>query len=209
MRVASTKRNTFRCFRAKVKSISRITSSAIITILVRFWPSLVRHRDSIEIRSQMMNRICTTIICIHIICPWQCCLSSPGINSVVRMSCWPICERITKVCDRRTTFIHSSMFHCPNSLATNFLSFVGAVVTERHLMPVGGYFDVVSAPHMLFEVLMYVFLTVILAGNTSWLWVLIWVVVNQIENAWLSHKWYLETFKDYPKDRRAIIPGLV
>lgn len=86
---------------------------------------------------------------------------------------------------------------------------LGTVVTERHLMPVGGYFDIVSAPHMLFEVLMYTFLTIILVGNTSWPWVFIWVIVNQIENAWLSHKWYLETFEDYPKDRRAIIPGLL
>lgn len=82
-------------------------------------------------------------------------------------------------------------------------------MTEKHLMPVGGYFDVVSAPHMLFEVLMYTFLTVILIGNTSWPWVFIWVVANQIENAWLSHKWYLETFKDYPKERRAIFPGFL
>lgn len=76
-------------------------------------------------------------------------------------------------------------------------------------MPEGGYFDAVSAPHMFFEVLMYTTLTIILAGNTSWLFVFFWVVANQVENAWLSHKWYLETFDDYPKDRRAIIPGLL
>lgn len=76
-------------------------------------------------------------------------------------------------------------------------------------MPMGGYFDFVSAPHMLFEILMYTCLTVALLGNTSWLFVFVWVVTNQIENAWLSHKWYLEAFKNYPKERRAIFPGIL
>lgn len=76
-------------------------------------------------------------------------------------------------------------------------------------MPEGGFFDFVSAPHMFFEILMYTCLTVILASNTSWLWVYIWVVSNQIENGWLTHKWYLETFPNYPKERRAILPGFL
>lgn len=76
-------------------------------------------------------------------------------------------------------------------------------------MPTGGFFDFVSAPHMLFEVVMYFALTVMLFGNISWLFVFFWVLCNQIENAWLSHKWYLENFEDYPKDRRAIIPGFL
>lgn len=85
----------------------------------------------------------------------------------------------------------------------------GAVVTEKHLMPGGGFFDFVSSPHMFWEIVMYTALTVILLPNISWIWVYLWVVSNQIENAWLTHKWYLETFKNYPKDRRAIIPGIL
>lgn len=65
----------------------------------------------------------------------------------------------------------------------------GKVVTEKHLMPQGGFFDFVSAPHMLFEVLMYFALTIILAGHTSFIWVFLWVICNQMENAWLTHKW--------------------
>ncbi|XP_031634805.1 polyprenol reductase-like [Contarinia nasturtii] len=85
----------------------------------------------------------------------------------------------------------------------------GDVITEKHLMPQGGFFDFVSSPHMFFEVLMYTALTVILIGNTSWIWVFLWVIGNQIETAWLTHKWYLETFKNYPKNRRAIIPQIL
>lgn len=95
------------------------------------------------------------------------------------------------------------------SKLTIFNLFAGTIVTEKHLLPEGGYFDLVSSPHMFWEIIMYTSLTVILIGNASWLWVFLWVVSNQIENAWLTHKWYLETFKDYPKDRRAIIPGIL
>lgn len=76
-------------------------------------------------------------------------------------------------------------------------------------MPTGEFFDFVSAPHMLFEVVMYFALTVMLISHTSWPFVFFWVLCNQLENAWLSHKWYLETFKDYPQERRAIIPFLL
>uniref|UniRef100_A0A1B0CBU5 Polyprenal reductase n=1 Tax=Lutzomyia longipalpis TaxID=7200 RepID=A0A1B0CBU5_LUTLO len=57
----------------------------------------------------------------------------------------------------------------------------GQVVTEKHLMPKGGFFDVVSSPHMLFECLMYVSLVPVLSGNTDWLLVTAWVVTNQAQ----------------------------
>lgn len=82
----------------------------------------------------------------------------------------------------------------------------GTIVTQKHLLPVGGYFDKVSSPHMFFEVMIYVALYLIVHNNSSWLFVLCWVLTNQIENAWLTHKWYLATFPDYPVERRAIFP---
>lgn len=84
----------------------------------------------------------------------------------------------------------------------------GAVVTEKHLMPIGGFFDFVSSPHMFFEILIYIALAIILVGNTSFIWVTLWVFLNQIENAILTHRWYLQTFPDYPKERRVIFPGI-
>lgn len=85
----------------------------------------------------------------------------------------------------------------------------GAVVTHRHRLPSGGYFELVSSPHMLFEVVLYVALFVLLHNNSSWLFVLCWVLTNQIENAWLTHKWYRHTFADYPAQRRAIFPAIL
>lgn len=85
----------------------------------------------------------------------------------------------------------------------------GTIVTQKHLMPTGGYFDKVSSPHMFFEIVIYVALYVLIHNNSSWLFVLCWVLTNQIENAWLTHKWYVATFPDYPVERRAIFPMLL
>ncbi|XP_059622582.1 polyprenol reductase [Phlebotomus argentipes] len=84
----------------------------------------------------------------------------------------------------------------------------GNVVTEKHLMPSGGFFDIVSSPHMMFECLMYASLAPLMLGNTAWLLVCIWVIANQAQVAHLTHIWYRETFPDYPRQRRALFPGI-
>lgn len=85
----------------------------------------------------------------------------------------------------------------------------GKIITESHALPKGGLFKYVSSPHMLTEVGMYIILYVLLYKNSTYIYCLFWVVSNQICNAILTHKWYVETFKDYPKDRKAIIPFLL
>ncbi|KAK8401089.1 hypothetical protein O3P69_002690 [Scylla paramamosain] len=82
----------------------------------------------------------------------------------------------------------------------------GTNMQEKYLMPEGGLFEVVSCPHMLAEVLLYVGLLIILGPGSDWLWVTLWVLCNQVQVAVMNHKWYQGTFKDYPKHRRAIIP---
>lgn len=85
----------------------------------------------------------------------------------------------------------------------------GAVTTQKHSIPRGGYFELVSSPHMFFEVVMYVALYGLTWRNTSSLYVLGWVISNQMMNAWLTHQWYRENFKEYPSTRRALIPYLL
>lgn len=85
----------------------------------------------------------------------------------------------------------------------------GAVVTETHLMPKGGLFTYLSSPHMTCEVAMYTALYILLHQNTSYIYCLAWVVTNQLSNALLTHRWYKETFSDYPKERKAFIPFLI
>ncbi|XP_045123624.1 polyprenol reductase-like isoform X2 [Portunus trituberculatus] len=82
----------------------------------------------------------------------------------------------------------------------------GKNLQEKYLMPEGGLFEVVSCPHMLAEVLLYIGLLVILGLGNDWLWVTLWVLSNQVQVALMNHKWYQDTFKNYPKHRHAIFP---
>jgi len=81
--------------------------------------------------------------------------------------------------------------------------------TEVHLVPRGGLFQFVSSPHMTCEVAMYAVLYCLLYQNTSCIYCFAWVLTNQLSNALLTHKWYKETFSDYPKERKALIPFLI
>lgn len=36
-----------------------------------------------------------------------------------------------------------------------------------------------------------------------------WVVANLTPRALSHHKWYLDRFPDYPKDRRALVPFII
>lgn len=58
----------------------------------------------------------------------------------------------------------------------------GKQMQEKYLMPEGGLFEVVSCPHMLAEVVIYVGVLVILGPLTDWLWVTLWVLSNQVSH---------------------------
>ncbi|KAH8333512.1 polyprenal reductase [Drosophila kikkawai] len=85
----------------------------------------------------------------------------------------------------------------------------GSVKTEKHLLPKGGLFQLLSSPHMFLEVVMYFCIADLYMPVRIWRLIFLWVASNQTINALLTHKWYRETFRDYPKNRRAIIPFLL
>lgn len=88
--------------------------------------------------------------------------------------------------------------------------FAGRVVTQKHLIPRGGLFDLVSCPHYFAEILIYISINLIFHGrSTTWWMICCFVAINQIIAGLFSHHWYLQTFKDYPKQRRAVIPFLL
>lgn len=82
----------------------------------------------------------------------------------------------------------------------------GVVEHYKHTIPKGDLFEYVSSPHMLCEVILYLSLAIILWGHTTWPFIFVWVLSNQMEIALLVHWWYIAEFKDYPKNRRALIP---
>ena len=49
----------------------------------------------------------------------------------------------------------------------------------------------------------------ILTSSISGVVFLIWVIANLFPRAISHHKWYQDKFKDYPKNRKAIIPGII
>ncbi len=72
-------------------------------------------------------------------------------------------------------------------------------------IPYGAGFKYVSAPHYLGELMTWTGFAL-----ASWSWAgLLFVVMtaaNLIPRALSTHKWYHETFDDYPKERKAVIP---
>jgi len=74
-------------------------------------------------------------------------------------------------------------------------------------IPVGGAFGLVSCPNYfgeLVEWLGWAMLTWSPAGLVFFLW----TAANLVPRARSHHRWYLERFPDYPRDRRAVIPWL-
>ena len=86
----------------------------------------------------------------------------------------------------------------------------GRVVTYRHSIPRGFCFELVSCPHYFAEIMIYLSLNLVFAGqSTTWWMVCSFVVVNQVFVGLFNHNWYLSKFADYPTRRKAVIPLLL
>jgi 3-oxo-5-alpha-steroid 4-dehydrogenase 3 len=86
----------------------------------------------------------------------------------------------------------------------------GHVVTTGYKVPKGGWFDLVSHPHYLGEMLVYTSLLLASGNYTSTLtWLTASVIVSQVARAKASQRWYVNNVKDYPADRSAIIPHVL
>lgn len=75
-------------------------------------------------------------------------------------------------------------------------------------IPHGGLFKYVSCPNHLGEMVEWIgfaLMTYSIAGLSF----AIWTAANLIPRALAHHKWYNQNFSDYPKDRKAVIPGVL
>lgn len=83
----------------------------------------------------------------------------------------------------------------------------GRVHNTKHHIPYGGLFEYVSCPHYFTEILIYLSMNIIFSfRNTMMISLFIFVLANQVISGYFSHKWYKETFKAYPKNRKSTIP---
>ncbi|XP_032811030.1 polyprenal reductase [Petromyzon marinus] len=86
----------------------------------------------------------------------------------------------------------------------------GRVVHTRYVVPHGDWFELVSCPHYLAEILVYVAIAVVLGGvHRTWWVVLFYLIVIQSLEGRLMHESYRSRFPDYPQHRRAILPYLL
>ncbi|XP_016311652.1 polyprenol reductase-like isoform X2 [Sinocyclocheilus anshuiensis] len=83
----------------------------------------------------------------------------------------------------------------------------GKVETLAHKMPCGGWFELVSCPHYLAELLIYVAMSVCCGcSSLTWWLVVLYVLCNQALAAQLCHDYYRSKFEMYPRQRKAFIP---
>lgn len=74
-------------------------------------------------------------------------------------------------------------------------------------IPYGGLYRYISCPNYLGEVLEW-------AGWAIATWSLpglafaVWTAANLLPRAYAHHRWYRQTFPDYPPERKAVLPGL-
>ncbi|MFQ6662333.1 hypothetical protein Gotur_030198 [Gossypium turneri] len=79
--------------------------------------------------------------------------------------------------------------------------------TADYVIPHGDWFEIVSSPHYLAEMIIYAGLLVASGGTDFTIWLLLgFVVANLAFAAAETHQWYLRKFEDYPHNRWAILP---
>ncbi|XP_022971054.1 polyprenol reductase 2-like [Cucurbita maxima] len=78
---------------------------------------------------------------------------------------------------------------------------------EEYKIPHGDWFEIVSSPHYLAEIVIYGGLVVASGGEDLTIWLIFgFVVVNLALAAAETHRWYVRKFDNYPRNRFAIIP---
>lgn len=84
----------------------------------------------------------------------------------------------------------------------------GAKVDE-YVIPRGDWFEIVSSPHYLAEIVIYAGMVFASGGADLTIWLVFgFVVSNLVFAAAETHRWYLQKFDNYPSNRVAIIPFL-
>jgi len=79
---------------------------------------------------------------------------------------------------------------------------------EGYTIPYGGFFELVSCPNYLGEIVEWIGWT-LLSWNLAGLSFALWTIANLVPRAISHHRWYLNAFPDYPRKRKALIPFLI
>lgn len=75
-------------------------------------------------------------------------------------------------------------------------------------IPVGGMYRFISCPNYFGEILEWTGFALAAGSLAGWTFAA-WTAANLAPRAFAHHRWYLKTFPEYPKERRALIPFLL
>ena len=95
-----------------------------------------------------------------------------------------------------------------NIWADNKLIALRADGSTGYAIPRGGLFNIVSCPNHMGEIVQWSGFA-LMVWNLPALSFAVWTAANLIPRAISHHKWYRNTFPDYPQERRAVIPALL
>jgi protein-S-isoprenylcysteine O-methyltransferase Ste14 len=79
---------------------------------------------------------------------------------------------------------------------------------DGYQVPHGLAYRWVSCPNYLGEIIQWVGWAIAVWSLAGWVFA-IWTMANLVPRALAHHRWYRETFEDYPADRRALIPYIL
>lgn len=80
---------------------------------------------------------------------------------------------------------------------------------KGYVIPRGDWFEYFTCPLYTTEVLIYIALWAISAfQNTNVGFIVVWVVSNQAVSAYVTRRWYLGKFPDFPRERWVLLPFL-
>ncbi|XP_066591317.1 polyprenol reductase [Prorops nasuta] len=82
----------------------------------------------------------------------------------------------------------------------------GRFMNSGYAIPTGQLYNYISSPLQFLEILVYMILSLILWQANSFHFITIWVIANQITCCWMNQEWYTNTFSNYPKERKILIP---
>ncbi|XP_049645906.1 polyprenol reductase [Suncus etruscus] len=108
-------------------------------------------------------------------------------------------------------FIWSSVhqYRCHVILGNLRKNKAGVVIHCNHRIPFGDWFEYVSSPNYLAELMIYISLAITFGfQNLTWWFVVTYVFFSQALSAFLSHDYYKSKFVSYPKHRKAFLPFL-
>lgn len=104
-------------------------------------------------------------------------------------------------------FVWASYYHHHTHVILGELrkSRSGQVLHRQHVIPRGGLFKYLSAPHFVCEILIYIAMGIVTLNSCAfWMGPVLFTFTNQALMVNETHKWYKKTFKDYPNRYRFI-----